>query len=196
MSHPIRWRRLAGLAAGLAIVAAALISGSPAGAAPAGAAAAAAPAAGPTLTFRGTFVFEARSGSGIDALSTNAVFPQPGPAAVSAKPTSTGKQWNMFIPSNSSGVLLKNTTAGLCLDGNSGGNGAIVTANACDDVAPFDSSQLWIIASVPGTNFTYFTMQNKLTGRYLTAVGTSHVEVRNFSSGNFAQQWKMTQVCC
>jgi hypothetical protein len=190
MSVSIRWRRLAGLAAGLAIVAAALISGGPAAAS-----AGAAPAAGPTLTFRGTFVFEARSGSGIDALSTNAVFPQPGPAAVSAKPTSTGKQWNMFIPSNSSGVLLKNTTAGLCLDGNSGGNGAIVTANACDVVAPFDSSQLWVIASVPGTNFKYFTMQNKLSGRYLTAVGTSHVELRDVS-GSFAQQWKMTQVCC
>jgi hypothetical protein len=188
MSVSTHGRRLACLAAVLAIVAAALIGGTPANAASV--------AAGPTLTFRGTFVFQARAGSGIDALRTNAVFPQPGPASVAAQPGSTGKQWNMFIPSTGGGVLLKNTTAGLCLDGNSSADGAVVTANACDDIAPFDSSQFWVIASVPGTNFAYFTMQNVFSGRYLTAVGTTRVEQRNLVAGNVNQQWKMIQVCC
>ena len=101
----------------------------------------------------------------------------------------------MFIVSTGGGVLLKNTTAGLCLDGNSTANGATVTANACDDVAPFDTSQLWIISSVPGNN-TYVNMRNNLNPRYVTAIGTSRVALQNLGSNNFSQQWKMTQVCC
>ena len=62
-------------------------------------------------------------------------------------------------------------------------------------IKPYDTSQLWIIASVPG-NTTYMNMRNNLSGRYLTAIGTSRVESQNLGSNNFSQQWKMTQVCC
>jgi hypothetical protein len=183
MPVTIRRRGLACLLVGALIALAGLVGGAPAQA-----------AAGPTLVFRGTFGFEVRAGSGLDALSTSAVFPQPGPASVVARNVSFGKQWNMFIVSTGGGVLLKSTTAGLCLDGNSTADGATVTANACDDVAPFDTSQLWIISSVPG-NPAYMRMQNTLNGRYLTAVGTSRVELRGWSSA-VNQQWRMTQVCC
>ena len=180
MPVTMRRRGLAGLLVGLFGV---LLGGAPAQA-----------AAGPKLIFRGTFVFEVRAGSGLDALSTSAVFPQPGPASVVAQNVSFGRQWNMFIVSTGGGVLLKSPTAGLCLDGNSTATGAVVTANTCDDVAPYDTSQLWIISSVPG-HPAYMRMQNNLNGRYLTAVGTSRVELRPWTSA-FSQQWRMTQVCC
>jgi hypothetical protein len=139
------------------------------------------------LNFVGTHRFEPRTST--ESLRTTAVFPAPGPADVSlGAGAGTGGQWLTFNhkATGVSGVVLKNRAAGLCLDTADGLSSGSVAVRACDDTA----SQNWIVASVPGTNFQFFTVQNAFTKKFLTKNGAAGVNLQASSSGNTFQQWK------
>ena len=192
MSTKVR-NRLARIVAASALAGTALLGA--AGSASAAAAAEVDPtgtAATPVLTaqdlnFVGTHRFEPRTST--ESLRTTAVFPAPGPAGVSLSAgAGTGGQWLTFNhkASGVSGVVLKNRAAGLCLDTADGLSSASVAVRACDDT----TSQNWVVASVPGTNFQFFTVQNAFTKKFLTKNSAAGVNLQASSSGSTLQQWK------
>jgi hypothetical protein len=139
------------------------------------------------LTFVGTHRFESRTSA--ESLRTTAVFPDPGPASVSLRTgAGPGGQWLVFNhgANGRNGVILKNRAAGLCLDTADGGSSTSVAVRGCDDTV----SQDWIIVSVPGTNFQFFTVQNSFTKKYLTKNGLTSVNLQSFSEGNTLQHWE------
>jgi hypothetical protein len=176
--------------AGTALLAAAGTASAAAAEAATGGTAATPALAAQDLNFVATHRFEPRTST--DSLRTTAVFPAPGPAGVSLSAgAGTGGQWLTFNhkASGTVGVVLKNRAAGLCLDTADGLSSASVAVRACDDT----TSQNWIVASVPGTNFQFFTVQNAFTKKFLTKNGVTGVNLQASSSGNDFQQWKFIQ---